>query len=175
MTPEAPRVRLESLSVAHAPCMFPVLSDAAIYEFIPDRQPPSVVAVRERYRMLERGWSADGSQRWLNWIARMDSGECAGFVQATVRAGGTADFAFVFGTAFQGKGVAHAASLLAIPILRDAYAVRALYATADARNRRSIRLLERLGFASIGGTDYPHGSVEPGDIAWRMGLEPAGA
>lgn len=172
MTPQVPHVRLESLSVAHAACMFAVLSDAAIYEFIPDRQPASVDAVRERYRMLERGWSADGTQRWLNWIVRLDSGACTGFVQATVRESGNADFAFVFGTAFQGQGIAHAASLMAIPILRDNHGVRALFATADARNRRSIRLLERLGFLALASADYPHGSVDPGDVAYRMALHP---
>ena len=172
MTPQVPHVRLETLSVAHAPCMFAVLSDAAIYEFIPDRQPASVDAVRERYRMLERGWSPDGTQRWLNWIVRLDGGACAGFVQATVRGSGNADFAFVFGTAFQGRGIAHAASLLALPILRDTHGVRALFATADARNGRSIRLLERLGFQALARADYPHGSVDPGDVAYRMILHP---
>ncbi len=166
-------LRLESLTVFHAPCMFAVLSDPAIYEFLDERRPDSLEAMTERYRMLERGWSSDGKQRWLNWIARLDTDECAGFVQATVHADGTADFAFVFGTAFQGRGLAHTASTMAIPILRDNYDVHALYATADARNARSIRLLARLGFEAIGAPDYLHGKLAAGDVAYRKRLRPA--
>lgn len=168
-------MRLEPLSVSHAPCMFAVLSEPAIYEFLDDRRPESLESVRERYRMLERGWSSDRTQRWLNWIVRLDSGECAGFVQATVYATGIADFAFVFGTAFQGRGIAHAASAMAIPILREDYGVRALFATADARNAPSIRLLERLGFEVIAAQDYAHGKVDVGDRAFRKWLRPASA
>ena len=175
MTAEDPRVSLEPLSVAHAPCMFAVLSDPAIYEFLDDRRPESLEAVRERYLMLERGWSSDRTQRWLNWIVRLDAGECAGFVQATVYATGTADFAFVFGTAFQGKGIARAASARAITILRDRYGVQALFATADARNARSVRLLERLGFEPVAARDYPHGTVSVGDVAFRKRLRPESA
>jgi ribosomal-protein-alanine N-acetyltransferase len=163
-------LRLESLTVLHAPAMYTVLSDPAIYEFLDERRPESLDAVQERYRMLERGWSSDGKERWLNWIARLESGECAGFVQATVHTGGTADFAFVFGTAYQGKGIAHAASTMAIPILRDNYEVREMYATADARNARSIRLLARLGFEAIEVRDCAHGTVDPGDVAFRNRL-----
>ena len=118
--------------------------------------------------MLERGKSADGRQLWLNWIIRVRSGECAGFVQATVYPGRTGDLAFVLAPEFWGRGVAFEACQAAIPqIVRD-FRVTRLFATVDPKNARSIRLLTRLGFVEIAPSGYPHGNVEPDDRVFSL-------
>jgi ribosomal-protein-alanine N-acetyltransferase len=148
--------------------MFRPLSAAAIYDYIPGQPPLSVSALRERYVRLETGRSTDGSERWLNWIARLGSGQCAGFVQATIHAGLTADFAFVFAPEHWGRGVAFEACQAVLPHLVRDFGVRALFATVDPRNSRSIRLLGRLGFSEVSPACYPHGEVEPNDRVFSL-------
>lgn len=160
---ESATLRLEPLVAAHADEMFGPMCAAAIYDYIPGQRPVSVLALRQRYQQLERGHSASGRERWLNWIVRLASGQCAGYVQATVHPGSTADFAFVFAPEHWGRGVAFEACRAALPRLAGEFGVRAVFATVDPRNTRSIRLLERLGFGEVSANDYPHGEVELGD------------
>src|SRR5438876_6922922 len=78
---ESKTLRLEPLTVAHAEEMFEPLSATALYDYTPGAPPASVAALRDRYLKLERGTSADRGQVWLNWIIRLTSGRCVGFVQ----------------------------------------------------------------------------------------------
>jgi RimJ/RimL family protein N-acetyltransferase len=154
---------LEPLVAAHADAMFAALSAPEMYAYMPGKPPASVEAVRERYARLESRRSADGTQQWLNWVVRMRTGECAGFVQATIHPQLTADFAFALAPRHWGHGVAFEACTTAIPALFADFDVTALYCTVDRSNRRSLRLLERLGFQEIASDRYPHGNAEPGD------------
>ena len=160
---ESATLRLEPLVAAHADEMFGPMSAAAIYAYIPEQPPVSVAALRQRYQQLERGQSASGRERWLNWIVRLGSGQCAGYVQATIHPASTADFAFVFAPEHWGRGVAFEACRAAIPSLAGDFGVRALFATVDPRNLRSVSLLQRLGFEEALAKAYPHGEVEPDD------------
>lgn len=160
---ESNALRLEPLVAAHAEEMFAPLSAIAIYDYMPGQPPLSAAALRERYVRLEKGHSADGRQQWLNWIVRLHSGRCAGFVQATIYPGSTGDFAFAFAPAYWGRGVAFEACKAALPYLFRARGVTALFATVDPRNARSVRLLLRLGFDEVTPADYPHGEVTPND------------
>ena len=173
---ESPTLRLEPLVAAHADEMFAPMSAAAIYAYIPEQPPVSVTALRQRYQQLERGHSASGRERWLNWIVRLGSGQCAGYVQATIHPASTADFAFVFAPEHWGRGVAFEACRAAIPSLERDFGVRALFATVDPRNLRSISLVQRLGFEEALAEDYPHGEVEPSDRVFSQVIaRPAGA
>jgi ribosomal-protein-alanine N-acetyltransferase len=167
---ESATLRLEPLVVAHADEMFGPMSDAAIYDYVPGGPPVSVFALRQRYQQLERGHSANGRERWLNWIVRLSSGQCAGYVQATIYPGSTADCAFVFAPEYWGRGVAFEACRAALPHLAGDFGVRAVFATVDPRNSRSIRLLERLGFGEVPAKAYPHGDVEPDDRVFSLAL-----
>src|SRR5271169_562253 len=93
---ESRSLRLEPLLAAHADEMFGPMSAAAISDYMPGKPPASASALRERYAQLEKGRSADGSEQWLNWVVRLNSGGCVGFVQATIYPQFTADFAFAF-------------------------------------------------------------------------------
>lgn len=165
---ESKSLRLEPLIAAHAEEMFAPLSSSAIYDYMPGQPPLSAAALRERYLQLERGHSADGRAQWLNWIVRLNSGRCAGFVQATISPGLTGDFAFAFAPEYWGRGVAFEACQAALPYLFRVPGVAALFATVDPRNARSVRLLVRLGFAEVTRAQYPHGEVEPNDRVFSL-------
>jgi [ribosomal protein S5]-alanine N-acetyltransferase len=165
------RLRLEPLVEGHALEMFHALRDPQIYSFIPETPPLSLAALRQRYRMLQKGTSPDGSQLWLNWIIRLVSSDrCVGYVQATVHASRTADFAYVLAPPFWGCGIATEACVAALNFLEAELAVRSLYATVSAQNHRSVRLLVRLGFGEVAPSRYPHGNVVEGDRVFSLAL-----
>jgi len=152
--------------------MFAALSDPQLYRFIPEKPPLSTAALRQRYRTLQGGTSADGLQLWLNWAIRIVSSDrCVGYVQATIHAGRTADFAYVLASAFWGHGIATEACVAAIDFLETELAVRSLYATVSAENHRSVRLLARLGFGEVDAARYPHGKVVEGDRVFSLALD----
>jgi [ribosomal protein S5]-alanine N-acetyltransferase len=160
---ESTSLRLEPLLAAHAEEMFRAMSAAAIYDYMPARPPASPSALRKRYAHLEKGCSADGSERWLNWVVRLKSRECVGFVQTTIYPALSADFAFAFAPTHWGRGIAYEACGAALSCLRHDFDVRILFATVDPRNVRSIRLLERLGFVGVQSARYPHGELAADD------------
>jgi RimJ/RimL family protein N-acetyltransferase len=165
---ESHALRLEPLNVGHAEEMFETLSAQSIYDYMPGDPPASAATLRERYAMLERGRSPDDRQLWLNWIIRVGSGRCAGFVQATIYPRRTGDFAFVLAPEFWGRGVAFEACQAVIPYIAREFGVTALFATVDPRNSRSIQLLARLRFLEIAPSEYPHGKAEPGDRVFSL-------
>jgi RimJ/RimL family protein N-acetyltransferase len=71
-------------------------------------------------------------------------------VQATVRADGSAAVAYVLSPGAWGRGYATEALTGLGAWLERAWGVTTLDATVDRRNRRSIALLERHGFAAAG-------------------------
>lgn len=140
------RLVLEPQVAAHAEALFAVLGDPAIYEF--ENAPPrSLEWLRERYAFLERRASHDGSEQWLNWIVRIVSSEPIGYVQATITREGRAGIAYEFASAHWGQGYASEAVTAMIGELASHYGVHTLTAVLKVANHRSLRLLERLGFA----------------------------
>ena len=169
MTEAAEHINLEPLTAAHAAELFSALTHPAIYTFIPDQPPASVSALAERYRRLESRFSPDGSQQWLNWVIRLtESQDCVGYVQATVHAAGTADFAFVVAPSFWGRGLATQASRMALFSLFSEFGVSSVFATVDRRNLRSSALLRRLGFQQVPAESYPHGKADDSDDVFRL-------
>jgi ribosomal-protein-alanine N-acetyltransferase len=144
----APGLSLEPQTAAHAEAMFAVLSDPAIYRF-ENQPPPSLVWLRARFARLKSRRSPDGRERWLNWMIRCESGELAGYVQATVRRDGSAAIAYVLGSAFWGRGLGRRATAAMIAELVAAHRVLRLEAVVLAANHRSIRLLRSLGFTAV--------------------------
>ena len=140
-----PRLTLEPQVAAHAAAMFVVLSDLAIYEF--ENAPPSSHDwLRARYAKLEARQSADGAERWLNWVIRLQNNQLIGYVQATVRADGSSMIAYDLASSFWGQGLAHEAVAAMATELVDRYDTCELWAVLKRRNYRSERLLTRLGF-----------------------------
>ena len=152
---------LEPQVVAHAEEMFVVLSDPAIYQY--ENQPPeSLEWLRGRYAKLASRQSADGQEKWLNWVVRLPTSELIGYVQATVRSNNEANIAYEFSSAYWGRDLAHQSAQVMMAELRDQYGVRGMSAVLQENNHRSKRLLERLGF-KLALADAST-QLEPGEI-----------
>lgn len=160
---EAAGVTLEPQVAAHATEMFVVLGDPAIYEF-ENAPPPSLEWLCTRFARLESRLSADGQERWLNWVIRIPASGLIGYVQATVRSDGHAAIAYELASAYWGRGLARQAVQAMISELFAHYRVRRLSAVFKRGNLRSMRLLERLGFSP--GSPQRHGEhrVEPDEV-----------
>jgi RimJ/RimL family protein N-acetyltransferase len=162
-TIDADVVTLEPQTVQHADEMFAVLRDPAIYEY--ENQPPaSVEWLRARFEKLESRRSADGTEQWLNWVVRLAGAGLIGYVQATVRADGSAAIAYELSSAHWGRGLARRATEAMLGELVERYRVTKFSAVAKRENSRSIRLLTRLGFAPADSRRSAMGEIEPGEI-----------
>jgi RimJ/RimL family protein N-acetyltransferase len=141
------RLRLEPLEESHADALFESLRHPSLYEFISERPPLSVAALRRRYRRLAGLVSPDGRHYWLNWaIYSHAAGRYVGYVQATLLHDRSA---YVAGVVFReawGSGYAREALAAVIEYLHEDWGTTLVRATVDTDNLRSIRLLESLGF-----------------------------
>jgi ribosomal-protein-alanine N-acetyltransferase len=160
---EADGLVLEPQVEAHAAEMFVVLGDPALYEF-ENAPPPSHEWLRTRFAKLESRLSADGSEQWLNWVIRIPTGELIGYVQATVRPGGHAAIAYELASAYWGRGLARRAVGAMIAELFARYRVRHVSAVFKRGNFRSMRLLERLGFAPAPPEQHRRHGIEPDEM-----------
>jgi RimJ/RimL family protein N-acetyltransferase len=142
-----PAFILEPLRASHAAEMFEALSDPKHYTFIPQDPPASLEVLRARFQRLEGRRSPNGRELWLNWAIRVDSGATAGLVQATGYPDGRVAIAYELFATFQGRGLATGAIRTMLVHLRDQAKLTTASALVDTRNRKSIRLLERLGFS----------------------------
>jgi [ribosomal protein S5]-alanine N-acetyltransferase len=136
---------LEPQIAAHAPEMFRVLSDPAIYEF--ENAPPTSEAwLQERFSRLEARQSPDGKEEWLNWVVRLPSGNLAGYVQATVIQPHVAYVAYELTSRYWRRGIGGCAVHAVLQELGSQYGVRSFFAVLKTSNFRSLALLSRLGF-----------------------------
>ncbi len=164
-TLQSPRCTLEPQVAAHAPEMFVVMCDPAIYEFegVP---PPSLELLEAGLRRRESRWSPDGTEQWLNWVVRLPNvelsrevkgdamgdmkegvkGELTGYVQSTVLQSGAAYVAYEFSSRFWRQGLGYAAVGLMLLELVESYGVHTFVAALKTRNVRSMGLLTKLGF-----------------------------
>ncbi len=144
------RLRLEPLSAAHAPRLFPLLADPRLYTYVPDAARASVALLVERFDELARGAPDDAGETWLNWVLfRRDNDEAVGTLQATVEPDARAWIGYVLVPAAWGQGFASEACRWLVGELARRHAVRAVLATVDVRNARSIAVLERVGFERV--------------------------
>ncbi len=169
-TIDADGFTLEPQVAAHADQMFIVLGDPAIYEY-ENKPPPSIEWLRDRFAKLESRRSADGREQWLNWVIRLPSSELAGYVQATVSVNGRAAIAYELSSAYWGRGLARQAVQTMIAELVDHYQVHSITAVLKRENRRSLRLLERLGFSAAPAAPCGMGNVEAGELVMQCTLQ----
>ena len=150
---------LEPQIAAHAEEMFVVLSDPAIYEY--EGEPPqSVQGLRDRFADLETRQSRNGQEQWLNWVIRLPNTELIGYVQATVYPSGRAAIAYELSSAYWGRGLARQAVQAMISELIEQYGIRSFSAVLKRENRRSLRLLQRLGFVFASSAEHAEFDVE---------------
>jgi RimJ/RimL family protein N-acetyltransferase len=123
--------------------------------------PPELEPLRERYRRLAAGRSADGSEVWFNWIVRRAADQAAvGVVQATVTADGSAaEVAWEVGVPWQGRGIASEAAAAMVEWL-IARGVRSISATIHPDHDASAQVAARAGLA-------PTDEIVDGETVWR--------
>ena len=95
---------------------------------------------------------------------RLPTAALAGYVQATIAADGQAAIAYVFSSAYWGRGLARQAVAAMMGELVEHYGVRRLVAVLKRDNVRSRRLLERLGFACGSPVQHETHDVEPDEL-----------
>jgi RimJ/RimL family protein N-acetyltransferase len=150
MTLHTSELRLEPLVEEHAGLLFDGLRCGALYEFVGERAPESVDALAERFRRLAIRVSPDGRESWLNWaLWSVATCEYVGVVQATVHSDQSAHIAYMLFHQAWGKGYARQATAALMDHLHSEWSVREVWATVDVRNRRSIALLDALGFVRV--------------------------
>jgi len=144
-TLQSPLCTLEPQVVAHAAEMFLVLSDPAIYEH-EGEPPPSAHRLADGYRRRESRLSPDGSEKLLNWVVRLPTGELTGYVQATVLRTGASYVGFEFASRYWRRGLGTASVGAVLEELTSTYGVHTVAAVLKTANFRSMGLLRRLGF-----------------------------
>lgn len=144
------RLTCEPLRPAHATTLFAHLQAPEIYAWIPEEPPGSIERLRARYGVLERGAPAGSGERWLNWVVMRDD-RPIGTLQATVFiAKRTASVAYVLFPEHWGQGLAYEATRWMLETLSRETEIDTFEALIDARNVRSIALIERLDFRLVG-------------------------
>jgi RimJ/RimL family protein N-acetyltransferase len=165
------RLLLEPQVAAHAARMFTLLQDPAIYRY-ENEAPPSLEWLEERFRRLETRRSADGNEQWLNWVVRLRGSSLIGFVQATLRQDRSAAIAYVFGSAHWGRGYASEAVSAMLDELLAYYGVTSFAAVLKRDNLRSVRLLDRLGFAPAVPVGANANNVLPDEMLMQRPVTP---
>ena len=94
----------------------------------------------------------------------MPSSELVGYVQATVYESRLAAIAYVLNSRYWDKGLATAAVERMISELVSGYDVNTLSAVLKSTNRRSRRLLERLGFVDASEARSRALAIEPDEL-----------
>jgi [ribosomal protein S5]-alanine N-acetyltransferase len=140
------RLELVPVAPAHTYALWPVLSDPALYQWIP-RQPPSAPAdVEARLRRIAQRTAPGRDDQWINWtVLRRDSGEAIGVVESTVPPSSVVLIAYLFASTIWRQGYATEAMRSAIAALEQAGAA-GFEATIDTRNEASRALAAKLGF-----------------------------
>lgn len=137
----------EALRPSHAALLYPHLSDARLYAFIPEDPPVSATSLEERYRFLVAGPPC-GEERWLNYVL-CEGGHPVGTLQATVQADGVALIAYMVFAQSQRRGYARAGCRWLLEQLFSRGEVHTVRAHIDTENAASIALAESLGLRRV--------------------------
>lgn len=163
-TIQTARLVLEPLRVEHAAELAPLLDDDDLHRYIGGR-PATPDELRDRYRRQSAGQSPDGSEGWLNWVARERvSGAAVGTVQATVSSQDerlSAELAWVIATPYQRQGYASEAAAGMVAWL-GRHGVHLLTAHVHPEHRASARIAERLGLTATA-------TIIDGEVRWTTG------
>jgi len=159
---ESERLVLTPLDVDDAEEMVLVLADPDLCRFI-GGDPPTFEGLRDRYRRLTVGGSADGRQAWRNWVVcTRQPRRAIGTLQATITAGGTyAEVAWVIAQAQWGQGYATEAATAVLDWL-DQIRVERITTQIHPNNFPSVTVAERIGLLPTATGGEQSGGVHPG-------------
>ncbi len=157
------RLVLTPLTPDDADDMVTVLADPRMNEFT-GGAPLALDELRARYRALAVGLSADGIQRWCNWIVRLPGDQPVGVVQATVSVDGSAaDVAWEIGVPWHGRGFAAEAARAIVDWLVG-MGVGDVSANIHPRHDASAGIARRAGLA-------PTDELVDGEVVWRRPID----
>jgi len=156
MKPETERLFYERITLHHAEALQDELCDPRVYEHIDDGKVPTPGELRASFVRREAGApSHRSSETWLDFAVRLKStGEGIGRVEATVL-GRQAELAYLFGYRHWGHAYAREAVQWLERLIAEEHAVDDLWATVHPGNRRSMALLNRLGYAEAPRSRWP--------------------
>ena len=163
---ETRRLLLEPLRVDHAEEAVDVFTDRRLHAYL-GIWPETLDQLRARFARQVLGHSADGTEDWLNWMAReRESGRIAGTVQSTIYRAGehhdgvhlVAEVAWVVGREFQRRGLAVEAATEMTGWLRRS-GVDGVIAHVHPDNVASIGVARSLGL-------QPTEIVVDGELRW---------
>ena len=167
---ETLRLRLEPLVEAHADAMFHGLRDPRLYDFIDERPPPSLESLQDRYRRLTSRRSPHLTEVWLNWaLWSKRARKYVGWVQATLAGNQSAEIAYLLMSDQWGEGLAREAVAAMVTSLSKDHHIVLVTARVDTQNRRSVSLLEALGFRKIGAQRGSGGNTSE-EAVYRLDL-----
>lgn len=161
----AERIGLRPLTVGDAFTMVGVLASPALYTYT-GGEPPGLDELLERYSILTRGRSADGTQQWLNLIITTGSAaQPIGFVQATIpRDGGPTQIGWLVGVPWQGQGRATRAVRLLLEEL-DRRGITEVVAHIHPDHVASQRVARNVGLV-------PTDDLVDGEVRWKRQAAP---
>lgn len=157
------RLSLRPLRIEDAVAMVAVLADSSPYKFT-GGTPPTRAELARRYAVQARGYSADCSEEWINFIVLVGpQQEAVGFVQATIfKEGKSAEISWVIGFPWQGRGYGgRAAELLVQDLVRRE--IRRIVAHIHPEHEVSQRIATRLAMA-------PTSTVVDGEVRWERAI-----
>ena len=140
------RLVLEPITARHAPVLFDLMQDPAIYEWISGKPPESLELLTAKWTERESRLGPNG-EAWLNWAARrISDGAYVGKLDAVVNSENVAtNVGYLFFPKYWGQGYASEA----VSAVTDHFAangVSKMRATVTLGNVASYRVVEKAGF-----------------------------
>jgi len=141
------RLSLREIAPADAAFVLELMNDPSFIEFIGDR---GVRTIADAQRYIENGpWTQYHVHGFGLWLVELRGsatpiGICGLLKRDALPA---PDIGFAFAAAYRSQGYAFEAASAVKALARDQFHASSLLAIVSPSNARSIRLLERLGFA----------------------------
>ncbi|PMB48455.1 GNAT family N-acetyltransferase [Fischerella thermalis CCMEE 5205] len=140
-------LHLEKVTEQHADLLYFYLSDPRLYEYLDD-EIPALEELKQKFKSAALEKSPDNATMiWLKWVARLQDHQYVGVVEIGIFDNGYAEIGFMTFADFQNRGYACVYCSLAIIEARKRFDFPALYASVNAQNYASRRVVEKLGFA----------------------------
>jgi RimJ/RimL family protein N-acetyltransferase len=160
------RVRLRRAAPEDAKRLFIAAADAEVMKYMEWTAQTCDSETRTHLEQVARRW-LDGTEfQWI--VEERATGSLAGTISCRPK-GHSADFGYFFAKSYWGQGFAIEAGALIVDWLQAQPEILRIWATADAENIRSHRVLERLGLQKEGvlrmATYRPNIGGDPRDTA----------
>ena len=139
---EGVRLRLRRTMPDDAAALFALLDDTEVMRFLDWPHPGSVAETRVHLQAVDERWARGQEHQYL--VVRKADGVPLGTIAFRPR-GHMADFGYVLGRAHWGQGCGTEAAQLLVGWLQRQRVLVRLWATCDADNTASVRVLQAAG------------------------------